>query len=63
MQAATGQVSTLRSVVESLQDVGAWALRFWWVFVIVLGVLAIKCGAAFIERRLADHRSGANLRI
>jgi putative chitinase len=31
VQAATDHASTLRSVVESVQDVGAGALSYWWV--------------------------------
>lgn len=60
---ATDQVSTLRSVVENLQDVGGWALAHWWILAIPAGFLAIKYGRDIVKRRLVDHRAAFNMRL
>lgn len=61
VQSATDHASTVRSVVESVQDVGAWALSYWWVFVIAAGFFGVKYGRDIVKRRLADHRAAFNL--
>jgi putative chitinase len=59
---STDQISTFRGVVESVQDVGQWALSYWWVFAIVGGFFAAKFGGDIIKRRLEDHRSAVNMK-
>jgi putative chitinase len=59
---ATDQVSTLRNVVSTVQDLGSWALSYWWVFVIVAGFFGAKFAGDIISRRLADHRSAFNMK-
>jgi putative chitinase len=61
VQAATDHASTIRTVVENVQDVGTWALSYWWVFAAVGGFFAVKFGGEVIKRRLADHRSATNM--
>jgi putative chitinase len=57
----TDHVSTLRSVVESVQDVGAWALSYWWIIAAIVGFFGIKYGGDIVRQRLADHRSAKNM--
>jgi putative chitinase len=59
----TDHVSTIRSVVDSVQDVGAWALSYWWIFVVIAGFFAVKYGGEIVRQRLADHRSAANMHL
>lgn len=59
---ATDHISTLRSVTEKVQDVGGWALSYWWVFVIAGGVFGAKIGGDIIKQRLADHRDASNMK-
>lgn len=61
VQAATDHASTIRTVVENVQDVGTWALGYWWVFAAIGGFFAVKFGGQIIKRRLADHRSANNM--
>lgn len=61
VQAATDHASTLRSVVSSVQDVGTWALSYWWVFAILAGFFGVKIARDVIKRRLSDHRDAFNL--
>lgn len=58
---ATDQISTFRSIVETVQDVGMWAAAHWWIFAIPAGFLAIKYGGDIVRQRLADHRSATNM--
>lgn len=60
---ATDHISTLRSVTEKVQDVGGWALSYWWVFVIAGGVFGAKIGSDIIKQRLADHRNASNMNM
>jgi putative chitinase len=57
------QASSLRGVVESIQDIGTWALSYWWLFAIAGGFFAAKYGGDVIKRRLADHRTAANMKF
>lgn len=60
---AADQVSTLRSVVETVQDIGTWALIHWWILAVPAGLFAVKYGRDIVKRRLADHRDAFNLRF
>jgi putative chitinase len=57
---AADQVSTLRGLTSTVQDLGAWALSYWWVFVIVAGIFGARFAGAVIKRRLDDHRAAFN---
>jgi putative chitinase len=58
---ATDHVSMLRSVSDSVRDVGGWALSNWWIFVIAGGVVGAKIAGDIVKQRLADHRSASNM--
>lgn len=59
---STDQFSAFRGVIESVQDLGHWALSYWWVFAIIGGIFVVKFGCDIINRRVEDHRSAANIR-
>jgi len=61
IQAATDHASTIRTVIQNIQDIGTWALGYWWVFAAIGGFFAVKFGGQIIKRRLADHRSANNM--
>lgn len=58
---AVGEVSGWRTVIESIQDLGTWAVSHWYLAAIVAGGLAWYFGKDIIAKRLADHKSGANM--
>lgn len=61
IKSGTDQVGTVRSTIDSLQDVIHWATSHWWIGAIVVGFLVYHYGGAVIARRLADHRNGASM--
>lgn len=63
VQETVDQVSTIRSLSDSVADLAGWAAQYWWVGVGVAGFIAWKFGHEIVEQRLADHRAGANMRL
>lgn len=55
------QVSLLRGIVEPGLILVRWALSYWWVFVIVAGVLIIRKTDAIKRARVIAHRLGLHL--
>lgn len=58
---AVDQVSTFRSITDSATDLLQWAGSHWYIGAALAGVAAWYFGRKIIARRLADHRSGANM--
>jgi len=55
---ASETMSEWRDVLNSLGDVGGWALRHWWLFALLAGIAAVTLAERIRAARLADHRSG-----
>jgi putative chitinase len=55
------QVSAFRSVANSAADLLQWAGSHWYFGAALAGLAAWHFGSKIIARRLADHRSGANM--
>nr|WP_296521467.1 peptidoglycan-binding domain-containing protein [Rhodoplanes sp.] len=61
VKGATDQVGTLRSVVDSAQDVLGWAASHWWIGALVIGFLCWHFGRGVIAARLAAHQTGKDM--
>jgi putative chitinase len=55
------QASSFRGIVDSAGDLFQWAGSHWWIGAIGAGVALVFFGEKVIARRVADHRSGANM--
>lgn len=61
VKGAVDQVSSFRSVADSVSDLAEWAGSHWWIGAAAVGVAAWYFGSKIIARRVQDHRSGANM--
>jgi putative chitinase len=61
VKGAVDQVSSFRSISDSVSDLAQWAGSHWWIGAGAAGVAAWYFGSKIITRRVQDHRSGANM--
>lgn len=60
-QGLVDQASSFRGIVDSVSDLSQWAASHWWIGAIAAGAGLIFFAERIIARRVADHRSGANM--
>lgn len=58
---ATDKVGAVHSFVDALSDALQWASSHWWIAGLLGAGAAWYFGRKVIARRVADHRSGANM--
>ncbi|SHH06725.1 N-acetylmuramidase domain-containing protein [Bradyrhizobium erythrophlei] len=58
---AVGNATGAHSFLDSVRDVAVHAAHYWWVGLIVAGVVILGCYGKVIEARLLDHQTGNNI--
>lgn len=58
---ATDQFSGIKPTIDAVQDIAAWAGAHWYLAAVIAGFAVYWFGKQIIAKRLADHRSGANM--
>lgn len=60
-QEMVSKVETARGILDSVRDLATGLAPYWWVGVIVVGVITWKLYGDVIKRRLHDHQTGVHL--
>ena len=55
------ETSVVREVITTAQDVGSWAMSYWWVWLILLGFLIWRYGHLLQKIRLRSHQTGQDV--
>ena len=55
------ETSVVRDVITTAQDIGGWAMSYWWVGLILLGFLMWRYGHLLQKIRLRSHRTGQDV--
>ena len=60
-QEVVGKVEVAKGLLDSVKDLAIGLAPYWWVGVIVVGVITWKLYGDVIKRRLQDHQTGVHL--